>query len=167
MLKLNLNIDTLTIYTGGKFKWVDELQNTACDEGSDLYTSEKVASEEACKKSCQDAEACKSITYWSNGWCSHYSTACKKTKAHSNAISVKLKLTLTDVFIRAACDEVSTGEKYLWATSGRISSLEACQHFCEASPACKSITFWSSGWCSHYSTQCKIRKLDVNAIAMN
>ena len=30
---------------------------------------------------------------------------------------------------------------------------------------CESITFYNHGWCSHFSTQCKNRKLVPNAVA--
>merc|ERR1712187_219390 len=79
---------------GGKFKWVDRFANTACDRASgEKYlgtSSKKVSDEDACKKSCEDAAACKSITFWSGGWCSHFSTECKATKEDSNAISARL-----------------------------------------------------------------------------
>ena len=58
-------------------------------------SSKQVSDEEACKKSCEDAAACKSITFYSSGWCSHFSTDCKKTKADRNAISIQLSRAAT------------------------------------------------------------------------
>ena len=84
---------------GGKFTWAGRSKNSACDAGSGekyLSTSSKLVSdEEACKKSCEDAAACKSITFYSSGWCSHFSTECTKTKADGNAISIRLSRAAT------------------------------------------------------------------------
>ena len=74
-------------------------KNSACDAGAgEIYlgaSSKQVSDEEACKKSCEDAAACKSITFYNGGWCSHFSTECKKTKADSNAVSNRLSRTVT------------------------------------------------------------------------
>ena len=74
-------------------------KNTACDIASgEKYlgeSSKQVSDEEACKKSCEDAAACKSITFYSSGWCSHFSTECTKTKADGNAISIRLSRAAT------------------------------------------------------------------------
>ena len=44
-----------------------------------------------CKKSCEDEAECKSITFFSNSnWCSHFTTACTKTKTSQWAISMRL-----------------------------------------------------------------------------
>ena len=84
---------------GGKFTWATRSTNTACDVRSGekiLFKSSKLVSDEkACKKSCEDAAACKSITFYSSGWCSHFSTDCKKTKADRNAISIQLSRAAT------------------------------------------------------------------------
>ena len=86
--------------TVAKFTWVDRLPNTACDAASgEKYlgaSSKLVSDEEACKKSCEDASACKSITFYGiSGWCSHFSTECKKTKADGNAVSNRLSRAAT------------------------------------------------------------------------
>ena len=80
-----------------KFKWVDRFANTACGAGEKYLgaSSKQVSDEKACKKSCEDAAACKSITFYSSGWCSHFSTGCTKTKADSNAVSNRLSRAAT------------------------------------------------------------------------
>merc|ERR1712222_244816 len=53
----------------------------------------------------------------------------------------------------AECD-TSAGETYVKQSSGKFSDLEACQASCQNAAGCASITFYKSGWCSHYSTPC-------------
>merc|ERR1712032_855150 len=173
-----------TTRQGVKFTWAGRSVNTACDAGSGekfLSTSSKrMSNEEACKKSCEGAAACKSITFYSSGWCSHFSTECTKTKAGSNAISIRLrragipatpattagrKFTWVDRFVNTACN-ARAGEKYLGASSKLVSNEEACKKSCEDAAACKSITFYSSGWCSHFSTGCTKTKAGSNAISI-
>jgi len=153
-----------------KFKWVDRFANTACG-ASEIYlgaSSKHVSNIDACKKSCEDAAACTSITFYSSGWCSHFSTECTKGNdiPYSNAISIRLsraattaspartagaKFTWAGRSKNSACD-AGAGEIYLGASSKQVSDEEACSKSCEDAAACKSITFWSSRWCSHFST---------------
>merc|ERR1712046_122223 len=67
--------------------------DTACDQGAgeEYYaqSSGVQASLDLCKKSCQDVAACKAITYYSSGWCSHYSTDCSNTKAEGGAVAMQ------------------------------------------------------------------------------
>ena len=79
---------------GKQLAWAATLKNIACNaHAGEKYlsaSSKKVSDEDACKRSCEDAAACRSITFWSNGWCSHFSTECKARNADSNAISIQL-----------------------------------------------------------------------------
>ena len=79
---------------GKQLTWAAILKNTACNvRAGEKYlsaSSKKVSNKEACKKSCEDATACRSITFFKGGWCSHFSTECKERKADSNAISIQL-----------------------------------------------------------------------------
>ena len=45
----------------------------------------KVSSLDACKKSCEAAVGCQSITFFRSGWCSLFSTPCTKTKRNNKA----------------------------------------------------------------------------------
>ena len=63
------------------------------------------------------------------------------------------------------CD-VGAGEVYRSQSSGKVSDIAACKKSCEAHAQCKSITFFNSGWCSHFSTECTKTKSADKAIAM-
>ena len=54
---------------------------------------------------------------------------------------------------KAACD-TSAGEIYNQQSPGKISSFEKCKRLCENDASCNSITFFRTGWCSHFSTPC-------------
>ena len=68
--------------------------NAQCDAGAgELYLAQSSAqrsSLDRCKQSCRDEAACRSITYFASGWCSHFSTACDKTKSSGNAVAMQL-----------------------------------------------------------------------------
>ena len=51
------------------------------------------------------------------------------------------------------CD-TSAGEVYLKSSPGKLPNLEACKKSCQDDAGCKSITYFKSGWCSHFSTPC-------------
>merc|ERR1712224_172510 len=127
---------------------------------------------EQCKKSCQDAAACQSITYFSSRWCSHFSTPCTKTKKNNKAVAFRLgpeNINTTPVMspaptstssrrwlqvgTKATCD-TNAGEVYRRESPGKISSVDECKKLCQAHVDCKSITFFQNGWCSHFNTPC-------------
>ena len=95
------------ICTGKQLTWAGRSKNSECDIASGekflCASSKKVSDEEACKKSCEDAAACKSITFYSSGWCSHFSTECTKTKADGNAISNRLSRAATTASPAGRC----------------------------------------------------------------
>ena len=62
----------------------------------------------------------------------------------------------------AVCD-VSAGEKYLSNSPGAGQTIETCRRTCEDSAECQSITFYNSGWCSHWSTLCAVTKRNDKA----
>ena len=51
------------------------------------------------------------------------------------------------------CD-TDAGEVYLDSSPGKGSTLEKCKQACEDATGCQSISFFQSGWCSHFSTDC-------------
>ena len=61
---------------------------------------------------------------------------------------------------------VGAGEVYRSQSPGKVSDIAACKKSCEDDPKCKSITFFNSGWCSHFSTGCAKTKSSSNAISM-
>ena len=79
---------------GKQLTWAAILKNTACNaRAGEKYlsaSSKQVSNEEACKQSCEDVGACRSITFLNNGRCSHFSTGCKERKFTANAISIEL-----------------------------------------------------------------------------
>ena len=86
---------------GGEFTWVDRFDNAECNARvGEKYlkaSSKRVSDIQACKKSCEDAAACRSITFLSGGWCRHFSTGCRKRKFTENAISIQLNRKITKV----------------------------------------------------------------------
>ena len=80
--------------TDSKHAWAILSPNTECNAGAgEVYRSQSpgvLPNIAACKKSCEDVAACKSITFFESGWCSHFSTGCTKTKPASKAISMRL-----------------------------------------------------------------------------
>ena len=66
---------------------------------------------------------------------------------------------------KTACD-TSAGEVYLQDSPGTVSTLEQCKTMCEHATECQSITYYESGWCSHYSTPCTRTMLTRKAVAL-
>ena len=75
--------------------WEEAGSNAECNVGAgEVYRNQspgKVSDLAACKKSCEDDAGCQSITFFNNGWCSHFSTGCTKTKTANKAISMRLR----------------------------------------------------------------------------
>ena len=88
--------DTLPVTTAavpdGKCLWGHIHQTAECHvSGGEVYLENspgKVASLDQCKKSCENAAGCQSITYFNSGWCSHFSTPCTKTKLNNKAVAL-------------------------------------------------------------------------------
>ena len=76
--------------TAPKRTWREVGSKRVCDvSAGETYLSKspgKVSNLEECKKTCEDASGCQSITYFKSGWCSHFGTACTKTKKNSKAV---------------------------------------------------------------------------------
>ena len=141
----------------------DDYKHEECDVSQgEIYrhkSSGIVDDYAACEKSCMDEVLCQSITFYFHGWCSHFSTQCKNRKTAENAVAKNLK---NNFFRNQACD-MSKGEIYLGGSSADRSDMAACAKSCDDEPKCNSITFFRSGWCSHFSTCCKNRKAEDNA----
>merc|ERR1739847_38399 len=45
---------------------------------------------EECKVLCEGAVGCRSVTFFKNGWCTHYSTPCTHTKSSKMGIVAQL-----------------------------------------------------------------------------
>ena len=83
-------------YTAMKYKWVSAGPKTQCDTaaGEAFLASSpgKGSSLETCKAKCKDTPKCASITFNKNGWCSHYSTPCSKTKWNGKTEAYRLTI---------------------------------------------------------------------------
>merc|ERR1711939_1028316 len=117
-----------------------------------------------------------------SGWCSHFGTACTKTKKN-NKVVIALRLstatstskpkvttapkrTWREVGSKQICD-VSAGETYPSNSPGKVSNLEECKKSCGDASGCQSITYFKSGWCSHFGTACaKTKKNNKVVIAL-
>ena len=51
------------------------------------------------------------------------------------------------------CDGYA-GEVYLDSSQGKVPTLDACKKLCEDQKSCKSISYFKTKWCSHWSTPC-------------
>ena len=152
-----------------KQTWVAMGSKSECNMGAgEVYRQEspgKVSNLDECKFSCQDAAECKSITFFNDGWCSHYSTPCTQVKANSNANALRLTLEVRTWLQLGSfeCD-TSAGEVY-WQWSLGLSSLDECKQSCQAAPRCKSLTFFG-GRCNHFVTPCTKVKYKGGATAL-
>jgi len=177
-----LSVSTAAPRVDTKRSWRVIGTKTACDTGAgEVYLPNSPGKGQTlsqCKKSCEDAAGCQSITYYySNKWCSHFSTACTETKRKSKATALRLVADsvttappkLSNRWVKgpakAACD-TGAGEVYLNSSPGKISNAEACKISCGADSKCQSITFFKSGWCSHFSTPCTKTKRNGKAVSI-
>merc|ERR1719486_631563 len=71
------------------------------------------------------------------------------TSSTTPAPSIKWEQVGTQV----ECD-AAKGESYLKKSSGKVSNIEQCRKSCEDNARCKSITYFKSGFCGHFSTMC-------------
>ena len=142
--------------------------STACDSSAGevylLSSPGKGLSLDRCKKACEDTAGCQSITYFKTGWCSHYSTPCTKTTRINKAVAYRFSADPAPTpnpsmrweqvgGKKTACDS-KAGEVTQTRSPGKVSTIEKCKSLCQADAGCKSITYFRSGWCSHFSTSC-------------
>lgn len=133
----------------------------ACNPSSNKRTADSpgyVASLEVCTALCAAHEDCKSITYFSSHWCIHYSTSCTNVVTSKSATAVTFQsaksglLGFVAVGFGKKCS--GTGEVALRASSKQAATLTKCVESCKQATACKSVTYHSNKWCSHFSTKC-------------
>ena len=74
----------------------------------------------------------------------------------------------TEIGAKLECNGYD-GEVYLESSRGKVPTLTECKESCESAQGCKSISYFKSGWCSHFSTPCtKVRpKTNANAWRLN
>ena len=61
------------------------------------------------------------------------------------------------------CDGYAGGEIFLDSSRGKVPTLEACKQSCEDATGCKSISYYKTKWCSHFSTSCTNTKWNKKA----
>merc|ERR1712032_989043 len=85
---------TMTAAPTDKYAWGDVLVDAKCDKDAgevmQKTSSVQASSLEECKTSCEDATGCRSITFFKNGWCAHYSTPCTNIKKSKTGVAVQL-----------------------------------------------------------------------------
>merc|ERR1712025_285872 len=57
----------------------------------------------------------------------------------------------TEIGARLECNGYA-GEVYLESSRGKVPTLSECKESCESAQGCSSISYFKSGWCSHWST---------------
>ena len=65
--------------------------------------------------------------------------------------AVEAPRTWLEIGSKWQCD---TPEAYLDSSRGKVPTLDQCKESCAATLECKSITYFNSKWCSHYSALC-------------
>jgi len=167
-------------------RWELISSDKGCDfrSSSESYLagrSRKQPSLSLCQESCEALPNCVSITYYTNGWCSQFSTSCSNLKAEpagaetyrksgtssTTATTTTVMTTPTSkkqwelISSDKGCDfRSSSSESYLAGTSRKQPSLSLCQDSCEASANCVSITYYANGFCSQFSTSCSNLKAE-------
>jgi len=164
--------------SASKRLWTSAVSNEQCDtRAGEVFLKSspgKVSSLDKCKHSCEHAGDCRSITYFNSGWCSHFSTSCEKTKTKRKATVLRYieppKSFVTrapfrwdSIGSKVVCD-TGKGEAYLNTSPGKIGDLTKCQSLCAANSKCNSITYYKSGYCSHFSTSCTKTKKSNKAL---
>ena len=83
-----------TLSTDVKHSWIEVGSNAACDTSAgEVYLQKspgKLSNLQQCKQLCEDDADCQSITYFKNGWCSHFSTPCSATTSWEFATALRL-----------------------------------------------------------------------------
>ena len=87
------------------------------------------------------------------------------TSLHQLMISIALQRTFVSAGSNAECD-IHAGEVYLTQSPGKGLTLDQCKTACQDNADCQSITYYKTGWCSHYSTSCTNTKQKNKAFAL-
>jgi len=160
-------------------KELEGLQGKQCDiEQGEIWLSEaKKADFAACKKACEDAARCQSITYYQNrGSCSLFATKCQGVKDNDAATAALVRefqppapeqceLDGTCTVSHGQQCDIGQGEVYMSDGSAELSYAE-CKQACLDRTACQSITYFAHGWCSLFQSQCEHRQYFKDAISV-
>jgi len=134
-----------------------------CEVKSSGYLSNSpgfVETAALCSELCEASTQCNSMTWYESTWCSHFSTACATLVPEAGATTVRFQPVARSVgwnLIGCSACSISDGEKYLGSSPGQGVALAQCLQECEkSSSGCKSITVYADGYCSHFSTECRL-----------
>ena len=161
--------------------------------GGEVYlgsSSKRTDSLSHCLASCAQQSKCKSITFWGNNFCSHFSTTCDNVHQYDNKPVISFRFhkeasttsppkdtagpiyairpgsnTQWAVLHGQECD-IRGGEVYLRSSSAVLASLSQCLASCEQESKCRSVSFLDTKFCMHFSTTCVSTKETPNAISM-
>ena len=123
-----------------------------------LPSSRKTSDLAACLSSCTSEKACRSVTYYPSGFCSHFVTQCLNTDSAPGANSYTLASDPTSSivgtkYLGEKCSEGETRE----GAPGYVFHMNFCLETCAQSKECNSITYAPSGFCHHFTSDCSKR----------
>merc|ERR1711934_706742 len=151
-----------------------QLSDKACDFDKEVYLQNspgKVPSLKVCTELCEESSQCKSVTFFSSRFCSHFSTSCANQQHSAGSTVVRLKQrsytaswSITGGYGRQ-CD-FRNGEVFLHKSSRTVGSLTECLLACEATAGCRSVIFfYKTSYCSHVSTACTKTRPSADCIS--
>merc|ERR1712032_1506285 len=151
-----------------------ELADKQCNFAKEVYLPNSpglVPTVEVCTQLCEESSQCKSVTFFGNRWCSHFSTGCSNVEEEVGTAVVRLKprsytasWSITGGYGKQ-CD-FRNGEVFLPGSSRIVGSLKECLLACEAAAGCRSVIFfYKTGYCSHVSTACEKTEQTADAIS--
>jgi hypothetical protein len=129
-----------------------------------LPSATKTADVAACLSSCSSAPACKSVTFFPNGYCSHFATRCTSTVGAGGAKSYAddadpIPSTAGSKHLGEQCSEGAM------AHPGYFVHADLCVNLCAQTTGCHSITYASDGYCFFYTSDCKKRNSLSGAVS--
>jgi len=129
-----------------------------------MPSSRKTADLAACLSSCSSAPACRSVTYYPSGFCSHFVTHCTKTVPSVGAKSYTIVGDPTSSIggSKHLGEQCSEGAM---ASPGHVFHMDFCLELCAQSNECNSITYASNGYCYHYTSNCNKRTSMSGAVS--
>ena len=131
-----------------------------------LPSSRKTSDLAACLSSCTSEKACRSVTYYPSGFCSHFVTQCLNTDSAPGANSYTLASDPTSSivgtkYLGEKCSEGETRE----GAPGYVFHMNFCLETCAQSKECNSITYAPSGYCHHFTSDCSKRTYMSGALS--
>merc|ERR1719482_850054 len=138
-----------------------------CDitNGEIFMPSSKQASNiEQCLSSCETAPACRSVTYYASGYCSHFITRCENTAPSAGSKSY----TIVEDSKQSIVGSKHLGEKCsegAMTAPGYVFHMNFCMELCQQSVECNSITYSNTGYCYHFTSKCDKRTSMAGAVS--